>query len=60
MQPMHSYLCGINLRSESSLLLSDLLFRVKELYQNSTECVYPAKSKYDLMRILSEHKRRNP
>ena len=25
-QPMHSYVCGINLRSESSLVLSDLLF----------------------------------
>ena len=26
LQPMHSYDCGINLRSESSLVLSDLLF----------------------------------
>ena len=26
-QPMHSYICGINLRSESSLVLSDLLLR---------------------------------
>ena len=25
-QPMHSYVCGINLKSESSLVLSDLLF----------------------------------
>ena len=25
-QSMHSYVCGINLRSESSLVLSDLLF----------------------------------
>ena len=25
-QPMHSYVCGINLRSESFLILSDLLF----------------------------------
>ena len=25
-QPMHYYVCGINLRSESSLVLSDLLF----------------------------------
>ena len=25
-QPKHSYICGINLRSESFLILSDLLF----------------------------------
>ena len=25
-QPMHSYVCGINLRPETSLVLSDLLF----------------------------------
>ena len=35
-QPMDSYVCGTNLRSESSLVLSDLLFRVKYVYQNST------------------------
>ena len=32
-QPMHSYVCGINLRSESSLILLDLLLTV---YPNST------------------------
>ena len=26
LQPMYSYVCGINLRPESSLVLSDLLF----------------------------------
>ena len=25
-QPMHSYVCDINLRSESSIVLADLLF----------------------------------
>ena len=27
-QTMHTYVCGINLRSESSLILSDLLFKI--------------------------------
>ena len=47
---LHSYVCGINLRSESSLNLTDL-HRCTRIRQ---ECVYRAKSKYDLMRILSE------
>ena len=49
-QTMHSYVCGINLRSESSLVLSDLhrCTRIRRVR------VYRAKSKYDLMRILSE------
>ena len=35
-QIMHSYVCGINLRSESSLLLVRFTFRIKQVYQNST------------------------
>ena len=53
-QSMHSYVCGINLRSESSLILSDLLFEKNRCTRIRQERVYCAKSKYDLMRILSE------
>ena len=42
-QTMHSYVCDINLRQESSLVLSDLHF-----------AVFIAQSKYDIMRILSQ------
>ena len=53
-QTMHSYFCGINLRSESSLVLSDLHFALNRCTRIRQERVYRAKSKYDLMRILSE------
>ena len=53
-QPMHSYVCGINLRSESSPVLSDLLFALNRCTRTRQERVYRAKSKYDPMRILSE------
>ena len=53
-QTMHSYFCGINLRSESSLVLSDLLFALNRCTRIQQERVYGAKSKYDLMKILSE------
>ena len=51
---MHSYVCGINLRSETSLILSDLHFAKNWGTIIRQERVYSAKSKYDLMRILSE------
>ena len=51
---MHSYVCGINLRSESSLVLSDLQFANNRCTSIRQESVYRAKSKYDLKRILSE------
>ena len=51
-QPIHFYLCGINLRSESLLLLSDFLFALNRCTRIRREHVYHAKSKYDLMRIL--------
>ena len=53
-QTMHSYVCGINLRSESPLVLSDLHFEYNRCTRIRQERVYHAKSKYDLMRILSE------
>ena len=53
-QTMHSYVCGINLRSESSLVLSDLHFALNKCTRIRQERVYRAKSKYDQMRILSE------
>ena len=53
-QTMHSYVCGINLRSESSLVLSDLHFTESRCTRIRQERVYREKSKYDLMRILSE------
>ena len=53
-QTMHSYVCGINLRSESSLVLSDLHFALNRCTRIRQEPVYRAKSKYDLMRVLSE------
>ena len=53
-QNMHSYVCGINLRSESSLVLSDLRFAYTRCTRIRQERVYLAKRKYDLMRILSE------
>ena len=53
-QPMHSYHCGKNLRPESSLVLSDLLFAYKRCTRIGQEHVYRTKSKCDLMRILSE------
>ena len=43
-----SYVCGINLRSESSLVLSEVLSRKIGVPEFAS-----AKSKYDLMRILS-------
>ena len=49
-----SFVCGINLRSESSLVLSDLQFALNRCTRIRQERVYRAKSKYDLMRILSE------
>ena len=53
--PMHSYVCGINLRSERSLVLSDLLFTYNRCTGIRQEGVFfQPKSKYDLMRILSE------
>ena len=51
---MHSYVCGINLRSESSLVLSDLYSTSNRCTRIIQEQVYRAKSKYDLMIILSE------
>ena len=53
-QIMHSYVCGINLRSEKSLVLSDLVFAYNRCTRIRQEHVYLSKSKYDLMRILSE------
>ena len=53
-QTMHSYVCGINLRSESSLVLSDIHFAYNRCTRIRQERVYRAKSKYDLMRTLSE------
>ena len=53
-QTMHSYVCGIYLRSESSLVLSDLHFALNMCTRIRQEHVYRAKSKYDLMGILSE------
>ena len=54
-QTMHSYICGINLRSESSLVLSDyILCKIGVPEFDMQERVYRVKSKYDLMRILSE------
>ena len=51
-QTMHSYVCGIILRSESSLVLSDLISCENRCTR--IVCVYRAKSKYDLTRIVSE------
>ena len=53
-QPMDSYVCGVNLSSESSLVLSDLLFAKNRCTRIRQESVYRAKCKYDLLRILSE------
>ena len=53
-QTMYSYVCGINLRSESSLVLSDLHFALNRCTRIQQEHVNRAKSKYDLMRILPE------
>ena len=53
-QTMHSYVSGISLRSESSLVLSDLHFASNRCARIRQERVYSAISKYDLMRILSE------
>ena len=50
-QTMHSYVCGINLRSESSLVLSDLYFTKNRCTRIRQERVYRAKSKCDPMRI---------
>ena len=62
---MDFYVCGINTRSESSLISSDLLLCNKGVPESSKELVYCVKSKYDIMRILSEfvylyYKPRNP
>ena len=51
-QPMQSNVCEIHLRPESSLVLADLLFYVKQVYQNFKERCYRAKSKYDITRIV--------
>ena len=52
-QTLHSYIYSINLWSESSLVLSDLHF-AQNMCTRRQERIYRAKSKYDLMRILSE------
>ena len=51
---MHSYVCGINLRSESSFVLPDYISRKIGVSEFDRNVFYRAKSKYDLMRILSE------
>ena len=51
-QTMHSYVCGNNLRSDSSLVLSDLHFALNRCTRMQQERNNHAKSKYDLMRIL--------
>ena len=53
-QPMRSYSCGVNLRSEYSLVLSDLLFASNRCTRIRQEPVYRQIIKYYLMRILSE------
>ena len=53
-QTMHSYVYGINLRSESSLVLSDLHFAINRCTRIRKDRVYRAKSKYDLMKIPFE------
>ena len=53
-QTMHSNVCGSNVTSESSLVLSDLYFASNMCTRIRQERVYRVKSKYGLMRILSE------
>ena len=53
-QNMHSYVCGKNLRSESFSFYQIYISRKKRCTRMRQERVYRAKSKYDLMKILSE------
>ena len=53
-QTMHYYVYGMNLRSESSLIHQIYISRKIGVTRIRQERVYCAKSKYDLMRILSE------
>ena len=53
-QTMPFYVCGINLRPESSLVLPDLHFALNRCSRIRQERVNRAKNKYVLMRILSE------
>ena len=52
-QTMHSYVFGINLRSERFSRFVRFTFRVNRCTRIQQEHVYGAKSKYDLMKILS-------
>ena len=53
-QTMHSYVCGINFRSKSSLVLSDLHLHKIGVPEFDRNPFIKQKSKCDLMRILSE------
>ena len=53
-QTMHSYVCGINLSSESSLVFQIYISRKIGFTRIRQERVDRAQSKYDLIRILSE------
>ena len=53
-QTMHSYVCGINLRSESSLVCQIYFSRKVGVPEFDTNMFIARKSKYDLMGTLSE------
>ena len=60
-QPMHSYVCGIKLRSESSLEMSELFSRKTGVpeFDRNVFIAQKVNTMYGLVRIISELVRRN-